>query len=91
MKCKWLSDDFSEVCTNVDCDYLADFCPCTEFPNVCRHSELVEDGWVNAAITRRWMSLWRGIWTRVAAESSTMPHRDGEGCGIGCGDRPEKG
>lgn len=43
MKCKWLSDDFSEICTNVDCDYLADFCPCTEFPNVCRHSEMVED------------------------------------------------
>jgi len=44
MKCKWLSDDFTEVCTNVDCDYLADFCPCTEFPAVCRHSELVEVG-----------------------------------------------
>lgn len=44
MKCKWLSDDFSEICTNVDCDYLADFCPCTEFPQVCGHSELVEEG-----------------------------------------------
>jgi hypothetical protein len=44
MKCKYLSDDFSEICTNVDCDYLADFCPCTEFPAVCRHSELVEVG-----------------------------------------------
>jgi len=43
MKCKWLSDDFSEICTNADCDYCADFCPCTEYPNACRHSELAGD------------------------------------------------
>ena len=43
MKCKWVSDDFSEICTNPDCDYIADFCPCTEHPQICNHAELVED------------------------------------------------
>ena len=42
MKCKWISDEFSEICTNPDCDYLADFCPCTEHPQICNHAELVE-------------------------------------------------
>lgn len=43
VKCKWLSDDFSEICTNADCDYRADYCPCTKYPNVCRYSELAEE------------------------------------------------
>ena len=43
MKCKWLSDDFNEVCTNADCDCVADFCPCVNWPQICRHAELVED------------------------------------------------
>ena len=43
MKCKWLSDDFFEICTNADCDYRADYCPCTKYPNVCRYSELAEE------------------------------------------------
>ena len=41
--CKWLSDDFNEVCTNADCDCVADFCPCVNWPQICRHAEPVED------------------------------------------------
>lgn len=43
MKCKWLSDEFTAVCTNVDCDCVADFCPCLKWPQICRHAEPVED------------------------------------------------
>lgn len=43
MRCKWLSDDFTAVCTNVDCDCLADFCPCVNWSQICRHAEPVED------------------------------------------------
>lgn len=39
MKCKWLSDDFSEICTNGDCPYCADFCPVTEYPEICKCAE----------------------------------------------------
>lgn len=43
MKCKWLSDDFNEVCTNVDCDCVGYFCLYGNWPQICRHAELVED------------------------------------------------
>ena len=43
MTCKWLSDDFNEVCTNADCDCVADFCPCVAYPQICRHAELVDN------------------------------------------------
>jgi hypothetical protein len=43
MTCKWLSDDFSEVCVNGDCPVCADFCPCVNWPQICRHAEPVED------------------------------------------------
>ena len=43
MKCKWVSDDFNAVCTNADCDCVADFCPCVNWPQICRHAELVEE------------------------------------------------
>jgi hypothetical protein len=42
MKCKWLSDDFNEICTNAGCDCVADFCPCVNWPQICRNAELVE-------------------------------------------------
>ena len=44
MKCKFLSDDFNAVCTNADCDCVADFCPCVNWPQICRHSEDVDEG-----------------------------------------------
>ena len=34
--CKWLMD---EVCVNADCPYCADFCPVTEYPEICRFEE----------------------------------------------------
>lgn len=37
--CKWLSDDFDEICTNGDCEACADFCPCVNYPTLCRHYE----------------------------------------------------
>ena len=29
--CKWLSDDFMEICCNGDCPACTDFCPTTNF------------------------------------------------------------
>lgn len=40
--CKWLSDDFSEICVNADCPICADFCPLTYYPWVCRYYEAAE-------------------------------------------------
>ena len=37
--CKWLSDDFDEICVNVDSPYVADFCPSTAHPQCCVHFE----------------------------------------------------
>lgn len=39
MTCKWLSDDFDEICTNGDCPYCADFCPVTDHPEICKYDE----------------------------------------------------
>lgn len=36
MKCKWLSDNFSETCVNADCPYCGDWCEMTEHPEVCK-------------------------------------------------------
>lgn len=38
-KCKYLSDDFSEVCVNAECPVCADFCPVIDTPGVCRFEE----------------------------------------------------
>lgn len=37
--CKWLSDDFNEICVNADCPLCADFCPVSDTPGVCRYEE----------------------------------------------------
>ena len=41
--CKWLSDDFSEVCTNADCPVCAYFCPVTNYPEICKYMEREEN------------------------------------------------
>lgn len=41
--CKWLSDDFNEICTNADCPICCDFCPLSNYPVVCRYYEPKED------------------------------------------------
>lgn len=43
MTCKWLSDDFDEICTNGDCPYCADFCPVTEHPEICKFARIEKD------------------------------------------------
>ena len=39
MRCKWLSDDFSEICVNGECPACGDFCPCVHYPEICRWAE----------------------------------------------------
>ena len=39
MMCRWLSDDFSEVCVNGECPARGDFCPCVHYPEICRWAE----------------------------------------------------
>lgn len=39
MTCKYLSDSFTEVCINADCPACADFCPCSEYPEICKYRE----------------------------------------------------
>lgn len=39
-KCKYLSDDFSQVCVNGDCPVCADFCPVTNCPEICKFAEM---------------------------------------------------
>ena len=34
MDCKWYKDDF---CVNADSPCIADYCPCTEYPGLCRY------------------------------------------------------
>lgn len=40
--CKWLSDDFNEICCNGDCPACADFCPVVDLPGLCRYEEREE-------------------------------------------------
>lgn len=35
-KCKWLSDDFSEICCNDQCPLCCDYCPVADVPGVCK-------------------------------------------------------
>lgn len=44
MKCKWLSDGFSEICVNGDCPVCGDWCVCANYPEICRYSEDVDGG-----------------------------------------------
>lgn len=39
-RCKWLSDDFSEICCNAVCPLCADFCKVAGVPEICRYEEL---------------------------------------------------
>lgn len=38
--CRYYLDEF---CVNADCPYRADYCPVTEFPEICKHYESGED------------------------------------------------
>ena len=40
-KCKWEQD---EVCVNADCPLCADFCPVTNYPEICKFAEEDDNG-----------------------------------------------
>ena len=37
--CRWLSDDFNEICCNGSCPACTDFCPAVNYPGLCRFEE----------------------------------------------------
>lgn len=37
MTCKWISDNYSEVCTNAECPVCGDFCPLANYPSICTY------------------------------------------------------
>lgn len=39
--CKYCID---EICCNADCSYCCDYCPVTEFPEICKYAEEQKDG-----------------------------------------------
>ena len=41
--CKYLSDEYNEVCVNADSPACADFCPCANYPELCKYYEDVEE------------------------------------------------
>jgi len=43
LQCKWLSDAFSEICVNGDCPVRGDWCPCTNYPEICKFAEQSAD------------------------------------------------
>lgn len=38
MTCKYLSDEFTAVCTNADSPCKADACPCLNYPQICKYA-----------------------------------------------------
>ena len=42
-KCKYLSDNFREICVNDDCPVCADFCPVANSPEICKFFEEEEN------------------------------------------------
>lgn len=40
MNCKWEQDEF---CVNADCPYVADFCPCYEYSDICKYFEAKDE------------------------------------------------
>ena len=39
MECKWYYTEFERVCTNGECPYCGDWCPTSEFPEVCKDAD----------------------------------------------------
>lgn len=40
--CKWISDDFNEICTNADCPACCNWCPTVNYPGLCKYEEPME-------------------------------------------------
>lgn len=34
------SDEFTAVCVSADCPVCGDFCPCLNYPEICKYAEL---------------------------------------------------
>ena len=63
-QCRYLSDDFDEICVNGDCPACGDFCPCVHYPEICTYYEQ------NDAVT---CSEGTGkAWYRVPREKQTQ-------------------
>ena len=43
MKCRFLSDDFNEICVNAESPVCADFCPCVNYPEICKYNATDDD------------------------------------------------
>lgn len=41
--CKYLSDDFNEICCNDSCPARADFCPTVNYPGLCKYEQPKEE------------------------------------------------
>lgn len=39
MTCKCVSDDDQEICVNGDCPACGDWCPCINWPEICKYAE----------------------------------------------------
>jgi len=39
-KCKYLLDDFNEICVNAESPACADFCPCVNYPQICKYADI---------------------------------------------------
>ena len=37
--CKWLSDDWDEICCNAACPACTDWCPAVNYPGLCKYEE----------------------------------------------------
>lgn len=42
MTCKWLSDEYTAVCTNAESPCVADFCAALNCPEICKYAEPIE-------------------------------------------------
>lgn len=42
--CKWMHDEWSQICCNDKCPMCADFCPVADVPGVCRYEDRGEEG-----------------------------------------------
>lgn len=40
MDCKWFQDEF---CVNANSPCVADYCPCVEYPGLCRYYKSLKD------------------------------------------------
>lgn len=80
--CKWLVDG---VCVNADSPYCADFCPVTEYPEICRFEMRVREAKIeelNLSV-RAYNAMKRAGFNTVEQVLQTTPHQLSHYRGIG--------